>query len=157
MTRCTGYTLGKGVPVNLKWEEGQRNGTFDQDKGLAETSGSHHGVSGKNGFFDILYLKCIQYEYTHTHNILTGAACSISVTSAATAHLKVTRPGNNFSLRMTVLSGGMGPLIKSDARLIWQANQNDTICETQGVGFIIDIISLQFYHGATVDYPNTHL
>ena len=57
----------KGGPISLKWGEGERDGTFDREEGLADTSGSHRGVSGKNGFFVILCLECIQYEYTHTH------------------------------------------------------------------------------------------
>jgi hypothetical protein len=53
--------------MSLKWGEGERDGTFDREEGMADTSGSHRGVSGKNGFFVILCLECIQYEYTHTH------------------------------------------------------------------------------------------
>ena len=59
----------QGGPISLKWGEGEKDGTYDREEGLADTSGSHRGVSGKNGFFVILCLECIQYEYTHTHTI----------------------------------------------------------------------------------------
>jgi hypothetical protein len=34
----------------IKWGEGDMDGTFDREEGLADASGSHHGVSGKNRF-----------------------------------------------------------------------------------------------------------
>jgi hypothetical protein len=37
----------KGGPISLKWGEGERDGTFDREEGLADTSGSHRGVLGK--------------------------------------------------------------------------------------------------------------
>ena len=42
----------KGGPIRFqrKWGEGERDGTFDREEGLADTSGSHCGVSGKHGF-----------------------------------------------------------------------------------------------------------
>jgi hypothetical protein len=40
----------RGGGVADKWGEGERDGTFDREEGLADTSGSHRGVSGKNGF-----------------------------------------------------------------------------------------------------------
>ena len=57
----------KGGPIDLKWGEGERDGTFDREEGLADRSGSHCGVTAKNGFIVILCSECIQYEYTHTH------------------------------------------------------------------------------------------
>jgi len=40
----------KGGSINLRrWGEGDKDGTFDQEEGLVDTSDSHHGVSGKNG------------------------------------------------------------------------------------------------------------
>jgi len=40
----------KGGPINLRrWGEGDEDGTFDLEEGLADSSGSHRGVSGKNG------------------------------------------------------------------------------------------------------------
>jgi hypothetical protein len=50
MMGCAGYTLGKGGQLRKKWGEGERDGTFDREEGLADTSGSHRGVSGKDGF-----------------------------------------------------------------------------------------------------------
>jgi hypothetical protein len=40
----------KGGPINLRqWGEGDKDGTFDREEGLVDTSDSHRGVSGKNG------------------------------------------------------------------------------------------------------------
>jgi Fe-S cluster assembly iron-binding protein IscA len=74
------------------------------------------------------------------------------VTSAAADHLQATRPGKNYFIRITVMSGG-GRYLESEFGWVRHANQNDTICETQGVGFIMDDVSLQYFSGGTVDYP----
>jgi len=36
----------RGGGVADKWGEGERDGTFDREEGLADTLGSHRGVSG---------------------------------------------------------------------------------------------------------------
>jgi hypothetical protein len=41
----------KGGQISLKWGEGERDGTFDREEGMADRSGSYRGISGKNGFF----------------------------------------------------------------------------------------------------------
>jgi hypothetical protein len=38
----------RGGEVADKWGEGDRDGTLDQEEGLADMLGSHHGVLGKN-------------------------------------------------------------------------------------------------------------
>jgi len=76
----------KGGPISLKWGKGERDGTFDREEGMADTSGSHRGVSGKNGFVVILCLECIQYEYTHTHTRSEGPTVCQSPTSSRLGH-----------------------------------------------------------------------
>jgi len=58
----------KGGLINIKWGEGERDGTFDREEGLADTSGSHHGVSGKNGF--LCHTLCrVHSILIHTHTL----------------------------------------------------------------------------------------
>jgi hypothetical protein len=46
---CRLYLGTGGQLSNLRrWGEGDKGGTFDPEEGLADTSGSHRGVSGKN-------------------------------------------------------------------------------------------------------------
>jgi hypothetical protein len=44
----------RGGEVADKWGEGDRDGTFDREEGLADTSGSHCGVFGKKWISVIL-------------------------------------------------------------------------------------------------------
>jgi len=44
-----GRETRRGGEVADKWGEGDRDGTFDREEGLADTSGSHCGVSGNIG------------------------------------------------------------------------------------------------------------
>ena len=52
----------RGGAVADEWGEGDSDGTFDREEGLADTSGSHGRVSGTNGFLSYSKVECIQYQ-----------------------------------------------------------------------------------------------
>jgi iron-sulfur cluster insertion protein len=82
-------------------------------------------------------------------SIIRDAACPISVTSSAADFLQSVRPGDKHFLRISVMGGGAAGV---EYRFAWDryARDADTLCEIQGVRFVIDAISLKFIRGATV-------
>ena len=69
MTGCAGYTLGRGANLLERlWGEGESDGTFDQEEGLADMSGSHRRVWEINGFCHTLNrVNTIRITHTHRH------------------------------------------------------------------------------------------
>jgi hypothetical protein len=51
----------RGGGVAEKLGEGERDGAFDREEGMADTSGSHHGVSVNKRIKNLSYSKLNDY------------------------------------------------------------------------------------------------